>query len=193
MKPFYLILATCIFLMQGEVFSQEEYKVSEEFPYGKMNPKAPKELADYADLIGKCDCKSMRPNSKGVFSDTVNTVWEFKYIFNGMAIQDETWKDDGGHSSSIRQFNSDSLQWYVTYFASNNANPSPRTWQGGIKKEGADIVLKSPQKAPNGIDGFSVLRFYEISEKGFKWLGQWEDPTGKYKFPFWKIECEKTK
>jgi hypothetical protein len=193
MKPIYLLVLIFCFFVQKEALSQDEYKVSKEFPYGKINPKAPKELAEYAELIGKCDCKSMRKNAQGTFTDTVNTVWEFRYIFNGMAIQDESWKEGGRNGSSIRQFNSDSLQWYVTYFASANANPTPKTWTGEVQKEKGDIVLKAAQKAPNGLDGFSVLRFYEISESGFKWLGQWEDPTGKYKFPFWKIVCEKQK
>jgi len=169
---------------------QEKYQPSKEFPYGRVNPQAPKSLSDYNDLIGTCNCKSVLRNANGEFKDTVNGTWEFKYIMNGMAVKDETWKENGGHSLSIRQFNEDSLQWYVTYFSANSANPTPSTWQGG-KTEDGKIVLKTPQKAPNGMEGFSRLTFFDISENGFKWVGEWVNKSDTFAFPTWSITCKK--
>ena len=50
-----------------------------------------------------------------------------------------------------------------------------------------------PQKAPNGMDGFSRLTFYDINDDGFKWIGEWVDEAGQITYPFWKIDCTKRK
>ena len=42
------------------------------------------------------------------------------------------------------------------------------------------------------MDGFSRLTFYDITDKGFKWIGEWVDPTEKVTFPFIVEEKEKT-
>ncbi len=179
-------------LMPFLVLSQnaENYDVSQSQPFGKANPKAPAAIDDYAFLIGECDCLSTQRNQAGVFQDTLKSKWTFKYILNGMAIQDETLKSDGSSSSSIRQFNADSAKWYVTYFSGAVASASPTTWAGDAKK-GNNMVLFAPQKAPNGIDGDSRLTFYEISEKGFRWKGEWISKDGTIVYPFWMIDCKK--
>lgn len=158
--------------------------------YGAPHPEAPAQLADYQELIGRCHCKSIRRNQDGNWPDTVNAVWQFKYVLGGWAVQDETWKDDGTYTSSLRQYNSDSAEWVVTYFSSSSPTPPPH-WTGGRK--GDKMVLYRPQKSPNGLDGFNRLTFYDISEQGFKWIGEWVSQDESFSFPFWKIFCEKIK
>ncbi len=54
-----LTLLFCLFVLS--ISSQEnkmKYEVSKENPFGKYNPKAPKQLQDYKDLIGECKCTS---------------------------------------------------------------------------------------------------------------------------------------
>lgn len=41
------------------------------------------------------------------------------------------------------------------------------------------------------MDGFYRIIFSEMDGKSFKWLGEWIDPSGKIRFPTWKIECVK--
>ena len=183
-----ILLTLFVFIFQF-VVAQMENESSQEMPFGQIHPEAPKELGDFSDLIGICDCQSVQRNPQGEWGDTVKTVWQFKYIMNGKAIQDETWKDDGGHSSSIRQYNPDSMAWYVTFFSANFANPSPSVWKGG--KQGKDIVLKLPQKAPNGMEGISRLTFFEISPSGFRWKGEWVNEEQGIIYPFWTIDCVK--
>ena len=177
---FFLAITTCI--------SQNEYEPSEEFPFGKVNPNAPEQTVDYQKLIGECDCKSESRNPDGTWAEPVDMIWRWKYIMNGMAVQDETIKSDGKHSGSIRQYNKDSLNWNVHYYASNAPTPKLRTWKGN-KNEDGNIVLHRDQKAPNGTDGFSRLTFYDIDDKGYKWVGEWVDKTETVVFPFWKISC----
>ncbi len=170
--------------------AQSEYEPSDAHPYGLKNPSAPEQLDDFKPLIGLCDCDSERRNQDGTWGEPVKMIWKYKYIMNGMAIQDETIKADGKHSGSIRQFNVDSLKWYVHYYASSSAAPSLSTWEGAKNKEGK-IILYKPQKAPNGTEGFSKLTFYDISDKGYKWIGEWIDTSETITYPFWKISCIK--
>ena len=187
------ILALCLILICFNcaiVLAQNyQHTSTEASPYGSWNPDAPEELKDFESLIGTCDCKSVNRNQDGTWRDTVSMSWTFKYVMDGKAVMDETLKEDGGHTMSIRQYNADSSKWYVTFFASNSVSPSPSTWAGG--KTDDDIVLYLDQKAPNGMDGYSRLTFYNISKKGFKWKGEWVDRQETINFPFWLIDCTK--
>ena len=179
----YLILSSL------SVFAQYDYAPSDEHPYGLLNPEAPKQLADYKELIGICDCKSIRKNSAGEWGDPVDMIWEYKYIMNGTAVQDQTLKMDGGHTGSIRQYDKDSAQWYVHFYSSSAVTPTLRTWKGN--RTGNEIILYNKQPAPNGTEGFFKIRFYNISPKGFKWLGTWVNSDETISFETWKIDCVK--
>ena len=169
--------------------AQYLYEASEDFPYGRPHPEAPSALKDYRDLIGSCDCFSMSRKADGTWSDRESMVWRFAYIMNGMAIQDQTLKEGGIHSGSIRQFNADSSKWYVHYYSNRSATKTLSSWEGGPKKD--SLVLYREQKAPNGKDGFYRIVFSNISNKGFDWVGAWVDPTETIVFPTWKIKCRK--
>lgn len=164
------------------------YEVSEENPYGKYNPKAPEQLQDYKALIGVCDCMSESRKPDGSWAKPVKMTWRWKYIMNGMAVQDETLKEDGVHSGSIRQYDKDSLRWNVHYYSTKGISSQLPVWNGNKKSDGK-IVLYRDQKAPNGTKGFFRLTFYNISEKGYNWIGEWVDKTEKIVYPTWKINC----
>lgn len=171
------------------LFAQHDYASSEKNPFGLLNPDAPKQTADYKDLIGDCNCTSQRKNPDGTWGEPIDMIWRWKYIMNGKAVQDETFKPEGTPSGgSIRQFSKDSMRWYVHYYSSNAPIPKLPTWEGNKNREGK-IVLYKEQKAPNGLDGFSRLTFFDIDKKGYKWIGEWVDTTETVVFPFWKIVC----
>lgn len=170
-----------------------EYAPSKAHPFGLPNPEAPKQLLDYAPMIGECDCKSTARNPDQSWQKTpVDMIWRFKYIMNGMGVQDETLKSDNTHSGSIRQYSQDSSKWFVHYYTNRGVTPVLSAWSGN-KTENGDIVLYKPQKAPNGMDGFYKITFHDISEDGFKWLGEWVDTAETFSFPTWKIDCIKRK
>jgi hypothetical protein len=62
-------------------------------------------------------------------------------------------------------------------------------WKGN--RENDEIILKMPQKAPNGMDGISRLTFFDITENGFSWRGEWIDQEETVIYPFWMIWCRK--
>ncbi len=172
------------------LYAQYEFEPSKEHPFGKYNPEAPKQLKDFQELIGECKCKSVTRKPDQSWAAPVNMIWRWKYIMNGKAVQDETLKEDGGHSGSIRQYDKDSLRWNVHYYSSRGISSPLGTWHGNKKKDGK-IILYREQKAPNGMEGFYRLTFYDISSKGYKWIGEWVDKTEKIVFPTWKIECKR--
>jgi len=172
-------------LMMG----QAPYEANPDQPFGKLNPEAPKETGQYKDLIGTCDCISTKRNQDQSWAASQKMTWTFKYIMNGTAVQDETIKEDGSHSGSIRQFVADSSKWYVHWYSNITPSTSLPTWSGGM--EGNNMVVYRPQKAPNGMDGQTRLSFSNISKNGFHWALEWIDETGKIVYPTWKITCEK--
>lgn len=171
------------------LMGQFAYEPTSSNPFGLPNPEAPEEIQDYHPMIGICDCISMRKGSDGAWGDSVEMSWEFRYIMNGMAIQDLTLKADGLHSGSIRQYNADSSKWYVHYYASASASAQLGTWEGG--KNGENIILYKDQTAPNGMEGKYRITFSNISRSGFSWIGEWVTPDESVVFPTWKIQCIK--
>ncbi len=180
-----------ILLSYSIVSGQGEYEPSKDYPFGQPNPKAPKEILDYGPLIGICDCVSKTRNKDQTWAEPNAMTWEFKYIMNGMGIQDQTIKNDGKHSGSIRQFIPDSSKWYVHYYSSATPTTVLSTWEGN--KNDNKIILYREQKAPNGMEGFYKINFYDINSNGFKWLGEWVNKDETFSFPTWKIECKKRK
>ena len=190
MKSNYVLLYfLCI---STTVLAQYDYEPSADHPYGLPNPEAPEQLLDFAPLIGECDCKSQTRNADQTWAEPSDMLWRFKYIMNGMGVQDETLKTDGRHSGSIRQFIADSTRWYVHYYSSGSPSPALPTWEGN-KNEAGKIVLYREQKAPNGMDGSYRLTFYDIDDKGFKWIGEWVNVDESIVFPTWKIDCSNGK
>jgi len=183
-------LTTLLLLCSFTVFSQTEYEPSKAFPFGQANPEAPQQIKDFEPMIGLCNCKSTSQNQDGSWSEPIDMTWKFKYIMNGMAVQDETLKSDGKHSGSIRQFNADSSKWYVHYYSSSSLPKTLPVWEGTKTYENK-IVLYREQQAPNGADGFYRLTFYDMTKSGYKWIGEWVDKTETIVFPTWKINCTK--
>lgn len=187
MKYLTLIIA-CLISIQ--LSAQYEYQANKKNPYGKLNPEAPKETSNYAPLIGTCKCKSVARLDPNNWADTVMMNWTFKYIMNGKAVQDETLKEDGGHSGSIRQYNADSARWYVHYYSSNTATATLSAWEGNMTDD-QTMILYRDQTAPNGMEGYYRITFSEMTTKGFKWAGEWVSKDETIVYPTWRIFCKK--
>lgn len=195
-KPSYLfcmLFATLTLTSQAQSNERYPYEASDSHPFGQPNKAAPEEIKDFAPLIGDSQCTSENRAPDGTWNKPTDMTWRFRYIMNGMAVQDETLKADQAHSGSIRQFDSKSGKWFVHYYSSSNpaANPLP-TWEGG-KTANGNIVLYRPQKAPNGTEGNFRLTFFDISSSGFNWVGEWVSQDESVVYPTWKIACKKRK
>ncbi|HAA23980.1 MAG TPA: hypothetical protein DCR93_17565 [Cytophagales bacterium] len=169
--------------------SYAEYEPSAQHPYGRPNPEAPEAVNDFAPMIGRSVCQSQTRNPDQSWNAPQEMIWTFKYIMNGMAVQDETLKEDGSHSGSIRQYIPDSARWYVHYYSSGAPTPTLPAWEGTVSEAKDKLVLYRPQQAPNGMDGYSRLTFSSFTEDGFEWVGEWVDPAEQFVYPTWKISC----
>jgi len=167
------------------------FAASPKHPYGLPNTNAPEQIRDFEQLVGKHKCLSQSRKADQKWASPINMTWEFKYIMNGMAVQDLTLKEDGRHSGSIRLYDKEKHQWQVHYFSSVNSSKSKNLpmWTGG-KKEGK-LVFYRDQKSPSGQAGFFRLSFFNITLEGFKWVGEWVNKTGGNSYPTWKIGCKK--
>ncbi|REJ76044.1 MAG: hypothetical protein DWQ47_10495 [Acidobacteria bacterium] len=170
-------------------YSPKISSLEKELRFGKPAKDAPPEIQDYKELIGISDCKSVSRSANTDWGEPVDMVWTFRYELGGTAVRDETKRADGFRAGSIRQYNADDKSWYVHYYSKNGQPSTLPSWKGG--REGNKIELLTEQKAPNGTDGYYRIRFYDISETGFKWLGSWTSTDGSFVFDTWKIECTK--
>ncbi|MBO6608026.1 hypothetical protein [Psychroserpens sp.] len=183
-------IITCLcFVLGFYSYGQYDYTATKMNPYGQAHPNAPEELKNFEALIGACDCKSTLRNQDGSWADSEDIIWEWKYIMNGMAVQDETLKPDGSHSGSIRQFIADSSKWYVHYYSSKFPTATLPTWEGS--KIDDKIILYRDQKAPNGMEGKYRITFYDMNDSGYKWIGEWVNATETIVYPTWKIICNR--
>ena len=179
-----MFLLVCISLP-----AQYDYEASEKYPFGQAHPDAPEQIKDFEPMIGVCKCESLTRKRDGTWAEPEEMIWRFKYIMNGMAVQDETLKPNHSYSGSIRQFFPEEGKWFVHYYSHLKPSKILPAWEG--EKADGKIVLYREQKAPNGMDGFYRLTFYDMSEKGYKWVGEWVSQDESISFPTWKIDCKR--
>ncbi len=184
-----ILTIACLF-SASILFGQYSYEASEEFPFGQAHPDAPQQVKDFQPLIGECKCNSVSRKQDQTWAEPETIIWRWKYIMNGHGVQDETLKPDGKHSGSIRQYIADSSRWYVHYYSNFLPSTTLPAWEGN--KEDDKIVLFRDQTAPNGMEGFYRITFYDMNESGYKWKGEWVDKDQKIVYPTWKIECTRT-
>lgn len=163
------------------------YEPSEQHPFGRANPDAPPELAQFHFMVGENDCSEQRLNNTTGDWVAGSRTWDGHYFMNGFAIR------DGGTSGAttngnIRVYDAVANEWVVTFFSAPTYSSS--TWRG--KMEGENLILRQPQKAPGtDFDGFSTLTFSDVSSQGFDWVGEWISEDGSVVFPFWRTQCQK--
>ncbi|MEM9936467.1 MAG: hypothetical protein AAF824_22765 [Bacteroidota bacterium] len=187
---FILILMCSPSFLYSQAESSYPYEPSVEHPFGLPNPEAPEQIKDFAPIIGECTCESVARGADQSWQPPVSMIWRFKYIMNGQAVQDESLKEDGTYSGSIRQYNADSAKWYVHYYATNGVPSTLPAWEGG-KKEDGNIVLYRDSPSPTGAPGDYRITFFNISQEGFDWIGEWVDKAESIQYPLWKISCKK--
>lgn len=163
------------------------YEPSEQYPFGRANPDAPPELAQFRFMVGRNDCSEQRLNNATGDWVAAKRSWDGYYFMNGFAIRDEG-RSGASTNANIRVYDTATQEWVVSFFSAPAY--SSGTWRG--KMEGEKLVLRQPQKAPGtDFDGFSTLSFSNISAQGFDWVGEWISEDGSLVFPFWRIQCQK--
>ena len=158
-----------------------EYEPSPSNPFGKLNPNAPKETAQFDFMIGEFDCNDKIINPQNGKWVERKTVWNSKYFLNGGGIQDSYWSNPTV-ASGTRIFDAKKDKWIVNYF---QTFPSyfAGVWEG--KKEGDKMIMRAARG-----ENESRLTFHNIKRDGFDWIGETVTKDGKAT-AFWIISCKR--
>ncbi len=136
--------------------------------FGKLNPEAPPETAQFAFMVGEWDCKTrfMKPDGSGYGEGRAK--WTAYFILDGWALQDEWISSlpNGGkaHGTNIRSFNPETRQWDNRWLSSGNLQ-----WKYFSAEKVGDTMVMTGE----GRDGRGPFVdrnvFYEITADHWKW------------------------
>ena len=167
--------------------SRQEYNPSASYPFGRANPNAPPELAQFDFIVGHNNCNEERLNSATGEWVAGERSWDGHYTLNGYGVWD-SGTSGSSTNGNIRTFDPVSGKWYVTFVATPAY--STGTWSGN--RVGNSIVLERPQKAPGtDIDGINRLTFYDVTDVSFSWKGEWASLDNSIVNEFWRLDCRK--
>jgi hypothetical protein len=116
--------------------------------YGKPNPHAPRELSQFAFLIGQWRCESQVKGQDGVFR-TYSATWVGRYILDGYVIADE-FRQMGPAGELLqlgqnyRSYNTDKNTWIMKWhdaLASTWLDLGPDEL-GGVQMNDTSITFK---------------------------------------------------
>lgn len=155
------------------------FEPSPAFPYGRLNPKAPPETAQFSFMIGEFDCVDEIINPQDGKWVKFPAIWNAKYFLNGHGIQDQYWSPQFS-TSNIRIFDAKEKKWKVTFFRMPGYNSG--IWSG--VKTGENLVMRQGDDKKG-----TRLTFSSISKYGFEWVG--ESMSDGKAIPFWKSSCKR--
>lgn len=163
------------------------YEPSAGHPFGRLNPEAPPETAQFSFMVGEFTCDEEARQQDGSWKKT-KAFWTASYMMNGYGIQDHFYNEQVA-AVSPRVFNKQKRKWVVSYYQ------MPRFFAGNIwegeMKDGR-MVLLSESKLPNGDTRVSRLTFYNIRDEGYDWKAE-SLPGGKEEGArtTWKLSCRR--
>ncbi len=144
-----------------------EYEPDLVHPFGRLNPQAPPEVAQFSFMVGRFQSTEERRRPDGSY-ERRTAIWEAKYILNGQAIQDTYWRS-GMAATSIRFFDTERGRWLVNYQA-KPGNLFGFVWEGGM--DGDHMVLTATYPNADGDTILSRLTYHDITSDGFRWTSE---------------------
>ena len=158
-----LLIIFCLYnninAQETKDISLKDYGTSKDYPFGRINPKAPKELLQMSFMIGNFDRSARSLKNDGTWTIWVKGEWNAKYFMNGFAIIDESFNyRNGATTSNIRFYDVKDKIWKVTWFKEPGYST---TYAEGVK-EGDDLVIIDIS------DGNKYI-FYDIQKDSYKW------------------------
>lgn len=136
--------------------------------YGKLNPDAPPETAQFAFIIGKWDCKTRFMNPQGEHGEG-RATWTGYYILDGWAIQDD-WVPaaPGGKAlqgTNIRSFNPKTEKWDNRWLPAGSLQ-----WVYYESEQvGETMVMTGGEGRDSRGEYVDRNTFYEITANGWRW------------------------
>lgn len=149
------------------------YAPTPAYPFGRPNPEAPPELAQFAFMIGAFDCVDEVRQADGTML-RFDAIWNAHYFLNGFGVQDEYWTPTF-YTSNIRIFDPASGRWKITFFRMPGYQSG--VWEG--VQEGDRLVFRSGGRTEG-----PGLTFYDMTDDGFEWNSGGENPG-------WTSSCKR--
>lgn len=150
--------------------------------FGQPNPNAPKELTQFAFLIGEYTCVDELTDTDGN-TTRLDARWSGKYILNGYGIQDSYWNESFS-TTNIRVYSEPESKWQVSYFREPKGQSG--TWVGAA--EDSDVVLRRSFEW-NDQTVESRLTFTNITLTGFDWTSEYI--SDEIQYANWTSSCQR--
>jgi len=160
--------------------------------FGKPNPNAPLELAQFAFLIGRWRCEAKVSADYGEWR-TFEATWVGRYILDGYALADE-YRMTGASGELIvlgknfRAYDPAKRVWNIKWL-----NALAGTWTdlgpeglGGVGFDGQSITYAF--KEPVAAHAYTRATYTNISQTHFTWRGEKSD-DGKAWNEFMVVEA----
>jgi hypothetical protein len=137
-------------------------------PFGRLNPAAPPETAQYAFMVGVFDCrleyKAYR-EGKWVTAKEGRAVWTARFTMNGHAIEDEFVDEWGETNINVRLFDPARGKWRILY-----ATPAPaRVSELEASRVDGRMVMVSERTAPGGVNYTERVAFEPRGDAEYRW------------------------
>jgi hypothetical protein len=146
------------------------------------HPDAPPETAQYGRLIGVWAVDNFIIQSDGTWPvEPVKARWEFRYILDGFAIQDdwvEPWPDEPAegetrhYGTNIRIYNPAKAQWEMAWISSKEQQLSTFT----AKEIDGNLVMRGRHATGND----ARITFSNIADDAFDWTLDFAQPGGSW-------------
>lgn len=161
------LAATALIFFAPLVAAAGEYDPSPAHPWGRPNPEAPAEIAQFAWAIGSwsCDAKAIRRDGSVV---EWITEWAWRYTLNGMAIEDKT-SGNNRRYQIIRQYDANAGHWINSLFGMNGG--AERYLLNGVYRDGEMILESDDVTLPDGAKRHWKFMFHSITDSGYTWSG----------------------
>jgi hypothetical protein len=163
--------------------------------YGKANPEAPPEFAQFAFIIGKWRCDAKIKGEDGTWQP-YQATWVGHYILDGYAISDEyRMTNQKGelvvHGMNFRSFNVEKKTWVMRWLDARGSvwvELGPEKL-GGVRVDSKTITFHFIDTiAP---DNLSRATISNISESHFTWSGERSLDQGKTWSEFIIVEAHR--
>jgi hypothetical protein len=141
--------------------------------YGSPNPQAPRELSQFAFLIGEWSCEVKAQGADGTWQ-TYRATWVGRYILDGYVIADEyRMTDHAGelivHGMNFRSYSAEQNAWVMRWLDATRSSwveLGPAAL-GGVRVEAGTITFcLADSFAPGAI---CRVTFSNISAGHFTW------------------------
>ncbi len=155
---------------------------NEEYPYGRLHPKAPPETEHWGRLAGEWDCSLEARSASGEWVQRSQAKWVWKYILDGFAVQDlwyVKWLDTPPQISSmnrdfmgtnVRMYKPKEKKWEAVWLA-NARNTTSRF--DAISDEDEVVMTNFSGKT------WTRITFHNFTENTFDWKSESSTDEGK--------------